>query len=163
MRYDSSCIPAAFRLVVEVCILPITLHMVRASAVLGVDKLDLVVNREVVISNLPDSVVSSSPILLLCLAARTAVISGAVWQHSVAVPPTGRLSSLASPLRSLRRPIAPSPPNQQNKLSSIATVTPSPPMVTGFATKCSAQTSRQKFFQPTAVCLASLISWWREV
>ena len=68
MRYDSSCVLAAFRLVVEVRILPVTLHMVRASAVLGVDKLDLVVNREVVISNLPDSVVCRPAVLYYCCA-----------------------------------------------------------------------------------------------
>ena len=68
MRYDTSCILAAFRLVAEVCILPLTLHMVLASAVLGVDKLDLVVNREVVISSLPDSVVRPPAVLYYCCA-----------------------------------------------------------------------------------------------
>ena len=68
MRYESSCVLTAFRLVAEVRILPITLHMVRASAVLSFDKLDLVVKHEVVISNLPDSVVCPPAVLYYCCA-----------------------------------------------------------------------------------------------
>ena len=49
----------------------------------------------------------STPTLLSCLAARTAVVSGGMWQHSDDLPPPGSLSLLASPLLSLRRPIAP--------------------------------------------------------